>query len=113
MLCLCVLALVAACFFGSAGYSFGQTIAVLKNALLRRPQENATAATIILHVRLPRAVLAFVVGAALSAAGACMQGVFQNPMADPGILAFPPARRWARRRRWYSAGTWARRAWAR
>ncbi len=86
LLCLCALALVAACFFGSAGYSFGQTIEVLKNALLRRPQENATAATIILHVRLPRAVLAFVVGAALSAAGACMQGVFQNPMADPGIL---------------------------
>lgn len=37
-------------------------------------------------VRFPRAVLAVVVGAALAVAGAAMQGVFANPLADPSII---------------------------
>ena len=36
--------------------------------------------------RLPRTLLAVVVGAALGAAGAVLQGVTRNPLADPGIL---------------------------
>ena len=36
--------------------------------------------------RVPRTVLAMVVGAALGVAGAVMQGVTRNPLADPGIL---------------------------
>ena len=38
------------------------------------------------NVRLPRILIAVLVGGALSAAGACYQGVFQNPMAAPDIL---------------------------
>ncbi|WP_338720665.1 iron ABC transporter permease [Devosia sp. XK-2] len=41
---------------------------------------------IVQNLRLPRAVLALVVGAALSLAGALMQGVTRNPLADPGLL---------------------------
>ena len=41
---------------------------------------------IIWDLRLPRAILAVVVGAAISVAGALMQGVTRNPLADPGIL---------------------------
>jgi iron complex transport system permease protein len=41
---------------------------------------------IVLAVRLPRAVLALSVGAALGAAGAAMQGLFRNPLADPGLI---------------------------
>jgi iron complex transport system permease protein len=41
---------------------------------------------IIFNLRLPRAVLAIVVGASLSLAGALMQGVTRNPLADPGLL---------------------------
>ena len=37
------------------------------------------------QLRLPRAVLAVLVGAALGMAGAAMQGVFRNPLADPGL----------------------------
>lgn len=36
--------------------------------------------------RLPRIVLAFLVGAALGVSGALMQGVTRNPLADPGLL---------------------------
>jgi len=38
------------------------------------------------NVRMPRVLMAVLVGASLSAAGACYQGVFQNPMAAPDIL---------------------------
>nr|WP_281255181.1 iron ABC transporter permease [Luteimicrobium subarcticum] len=37
-------------------------------------------------VRFPRVVMAIVVGAALATAGALMQGVFGNPLADPGVI---------------------------
>lgn len=41
---------------------------------------------IIWDLRLPRALIAITVGAALSVAGALMQGVTRNPLADPGLL---------------------------
>ncbi|HHV18957.1 MAG TPA: iron ABC transporter permease [Thermoanaerobacterales bacterium] len=42
--------------------------------------------TIVLQLRFPRIILAFLVGAELSAAGVIYQGVFRNPMADPYII---------------------------
>ncbi len=41
---------------------------------------------IIWHIRLPRVVLAGIVGAMLSLAGASYQGVFRNPLVDPYLL---------------------------
>ena len=41
---------------------------------------------ILINIRLPRVLLAALVGASLACAGACLQGVFRNPMADPYIL---------------------------
>ena len=41
---------------------------------------------IVASIRLPRVALALIVGAALGVAGAVMQGLFRNPMADPGIV---------------------------
>ena len=41
---------------------------------------------IVRNLRLPRAVLAVIVGASLSLAGALMQGVTRNPLADPALL---------------------------
>jgi iron complex transport system permease protein len=41
---------------------------------------------VIESVRLPRIALAIVVGAGLGVSGAVMQGLFRNPMADPGII---------------------------
>ena len=39
-----------------------------------------------LTVRLPRVLLAVMVGCALASSGAVMQGLFRNPLADPGLL---------------------------
>lgn len=44
------------------------------------------AVTIVSQVRLPRIVLAALVGMALSASGVVYQGIFKNPMADPFVL---------------------------
>lgn len=42
--------------------------------------------TVVFNIRLPRILLACLVGCCLSAAGASYQGVFQNPMSSPDIL---------------------------
>jgi iron complex transport system permease protein len=50
-------------------------------------EDPARTNDLIVHtLRIPRTVLAVVVGAALGLAGAVMQGVVRNPLADPGIL---------------------------
>ncbi|HEV2504539.1 MAG TPA: iron ABC transporter permease [Mesorhizobium sp.] len=41
---------------------------------------------IIYDIRLPRVVLGALIGAALAVSGAVMQGLFRNPLADPGIV---------------------------
>ncbi len=48
------------------------------------------AALILMELRLPRAVLAIVIGAGLGAAGAAMQGYLRNPLADPGLFGIAP-----------------------
>ena len=52
--------------------------------------ETPNAATILMELRLPRGLLAIVVGAGLGAAGAAMQGYLRNPLADPGLFGIAP-----------------------
>jgi iron complex transport system permease protein len=42
--------------------------------------------SVLIHVRLPRVLLAVLVGASLAVSGAALQGLFRNPLADPGLL---------------------------
>jgi iron complex transport system permease protein len=49
-------------------------------------QDTNLAAAIVTQLRLPRAVLALEVGGALGLAGAVLQGVTRNPLAEPGLL---------------------------
>jgi iron complex transport system permease protein len=48
--------------------------------------ERSGGAHVLWDLRLPRALLAALVGAALGLAGALTQGLFRNPLADPGLL---------------------------
>ncbi|WP_339651507.1 iron ABC transporter permease [Halopseudomonas pelagia] len=41
---------------------------------------------IIEHIRLPRSLMGLMVGATLGLTGAVMQGLFRNPLADPGLI---------------------------
>ena len=48
------------------------------------------AGLILAELRLPRGILAIVVGAGLGGAGAAMQGYLRNPLADPGLFGIAP-----------------------
>jgi iron complex transport system permease protein len=48
--------------------------------------EDAMHARVVLDLRLPRALMAAEVGAMLAVGGAMMQGLFRNPLADPGLI---------------------------
>lgn len=59
----------------------------LLDALRDWRDESTTVATLILFdIRLPRALLALVIGATLGIAGAALQGLLRNPLAEPGII---------------------------
>lgn len=48
--------------------------------------DGELARILVLEIRLPRILAAFGVGAALGLAGAALQGLLRNPLADPGVL---------------------------
>jgi len=76
-----VLAFMASIAFGAADIKF-QTVWATIFAFNR----DDTSHLIIQTLRLPRAITAMLVGAALGVAGAVMQGLTRNPLADPGLL---------------------------
>src|SRR5215207_7921651 len=55
-------------------------------AVLRLPSNNTDYAFIVNTLRLPRMLVAALVGLALGISGAILQGLTRNPLADPGIL---------------------------
>jgi iron complex transport system permease protein len=64
-----------------------EVLAILLDALALVPHEaDATERAVLLAVRLPRVVLAMVVGAALAVSGTALQGLFRNPLVEPGLL---------------------------
>lgn len=75
-----ILALVAACLFGSTPLGITRVIAAF---LGQAPPGDAI---VLWEIRLPRALAAFVVGAALGISGAALQGLLRNPLAEPGVL---------------------------
>lgn len=84
---LLVVSLVLGTALGSVDLPFLRTAEILVSAL-RTGGEIAGdwQRAVILHVRLPRVLLASLAGGGLAVAGAAMQGVFRNPMADPAVL---------------------------
>ena len=47
---------------------------------------HVTDQMILLQVRLPRLIMAVLIGASLAVCGAVIQGLFRNPLADPGLI---------------------------
>ena len=58
---------------------------VLRDLLAGRPISQQDS-IVMLQIRLPRLVTGILVGAALAMSGAIMQGLFRNPLADPGLV---------------------------
>ena len=86
---LSVLSILFGAALGSAGIPVWREILILLDLTGLFPVErawDASDAAILLQLRLPRVIGAFVVGTGLATAGALMQGVFRNPLADPYVL---------------------------
>lgn len=87
-LALFLLALLAALLLGPARVGAAGLLASLADALhlAPLPQAYRRDAAILAAIRLPRAGLAAMIGAGLGVAGAVMQGLFRNPLADPALI---------------------------
>ncbi|MEE1612992.1 FecCD family ABC transporter permease [Microvirga sp. CF3016] len=70
---------------GATGVPASRVFAVIADALTGHVTTGGDA-LIILQVRLPRLLLGLLIGAALASSGALMQGLFRNPLADPGLI---------------------------
>lgn len=69
---------------GAVPLSFAETLSGLVATF--RGHDNSQTALIIGQIRLPRILLAALMGATLAMSGAAMQGLFRNPLADPSLI---------------------------
>ncbi|MEM8634983.1 MAG: iron ABC transporter permease [Pseudomonadota bacterium] len=76
----CVLAIFAACLLGPTPLPASRVIAAFFGGAETGDR------LVIWSIRLPRALAAFLVGAALGLSGAALQGLLRNPLAEPGVL---------------------------
>jgi len=85
---LCVGLVLTAGFGISSGASDASALAVAKSWLGAGGDAvfSERDRVIVYDIRLPRVVMGILVGAALAVSGAVMQGLFRNPLADPGIV---------------------------
>ncbi len=73
-------ALAASCLVGSFHLGVERALAALLGG------GSSGDRVVVWEIRLPRAVAALAVGAALGASGAALQGLLRNPLAEPGVL---------------------------
>lgn len=88
MLLILILVVIVAVAVGTVYVPLNETVKIIlsKIGLLKNSSLSKEQQSIIYLVRLPRVLVACLAGAALSSCGAVMQGMFRNPMADPGVL---------------------------
>ncbi|MFE7124472.1 FecCD family ABC transporter permease [Streptomyces sp. NPDC057617] len=84
-------ALVLLCLLSAGIGAYGIPLGDVLSSVLHRTGLGGTALdrvgeSVLWNVRLPRVVLALLVGSSLGCAGALTQGVFGNPLAEPGVI---------------------------
>ncbi|MFK7763182.1 MAG: FecCD family ABC transporter permease [Roseobacter sp.] len=80
LIALCALLFIGSLVTGRAPFSAAQSL----SALFFDKGEPMT--VVMREIRLPRAILAVMIGASLGVAGAAMQGYLRNPLAEPGLI---------------------------
>lgn len=85
---LLVAAILASISIGPADIPLSHVLAILGHQIGIGSLDDVTAreAAIVAAIRLPRTLVGIAVGAILAVAGAMMQGLFRNPLADPGLI---------------------------
>ena len=81
MIALLPLSFIVALSYGSVAISFQDVIGALSGA-----QDGSRSELVVQQLRVPRAILAALVGALLGICGAATQGLFRNPLADPSLI---------------------------
>lgn len=72
---------------GRFGVDLGQIIKILISPIFPIEQTwSQMEETVVMQIRLPRIILAFLIGGGLAIAGAAFQGMFGNPLVSPDIL---------------------------
>ncbi|WP_243369264.1 FecCD family ABC transporter permease [Microvirga solisilvae] len=80
--CLVVIVSLVAMSLGATGVPLSRVLGIITE----QAAQPSGDALVILQVRLPRVMLGLLIGAALACSGALMQGLFRNPLADPGLV---------------------------
>ena len=78
--CLCLLLFIGSLVTGRTPVSATQSLAALFAG------DGTPMSVVMREIRLPRALLAVMIGASLGLAGAAMQGYLRNPLAEPGLI---------------------------
>ncbi|MCB8819316.1 FecCD family ABC transporter permease [Microvirga rosea] len=87
--CLAILLLLVglvALSLGATGVPASRVFSILADMFVGQTGTGGGETLIVLQVRLPRLLLGMLVGAGLASSGALMQGLFRNPLADPGLV---------------------------
>ncbi len=85
-LLLVVMSMLLAVGIGAAAISYGDVAALMCRAFGGECELSALNERIIVELRMPRVIMAFLAGAGLSLAGAVLQTVTRNPLADPYLF---------------------------
>jgi len=84
-----VASFLVALLLGTADVSLSNLFEIFKGLLgYKDVHVDDRLKTIIIEIRLPRIILAVLIGGGLSIVGVVMQSIFKNPMAEPGILGW-------------------------
>ena len=78
--CLLLVLMVFSLQVGYVAISFGDVVKGLFSS------DESAASIIVREIRIPRTILAVFIGAMLAVSGAVLQGLFRNPLAEPGII---------------------------
>ncbi|WP_323751750.1 iron ABC transporter permease [Marinobacter sp.] len=81
-----VCAAVSIALLSVASGAYPLAIPDILRVLAGREASDPVASLVLLEVRMPRFLLGFLVGAVLAVSGALLQGLFRNPLADPGLI---------------------------
>jgi len=81
-----VVAVVVGLLVGPAHISVADVVGAVGRRLGGHVDLSRSHDIVVVDIRLPRALVGFVAGGALAVAGAALQGLFRNPLAEPGVL---------------------------
>ncbi len=83
---LCLMLFIVSLLTGPAGLTLDLPFAAWRG--------DAAARLVLVELRLPRALLGLLVGSSLGLAGAALQGLFRNPLAEPGVIGVSGCAAW-------------------